>query len=94
MELDDFEWNIMLSVLCLLLTLGVCYHLKKARLYLDCVCVTETKWDKRQRLEKRSLCEHNVLSPISNASLCLIAQWLLWFAFLLFRAALPPERKI
>lgn len=53
MELDDFEWNIMLSVLSVLLTFGICQHLKREHLYLKCVRgrVMEIKWRKDGRLK-------------------------------------------
>lgn len=49
MELDDFEWNIMLSVLSVLLTLGICQHLKKGHLYLEGVFVMEATWEIGER---------------------------------------------
>lgn len=43
MELDDFEWNIMLPVLSVLLTLGIFQHLEKGHLNVGGVCVMEIK---------------------------------------------------
>lgn len=34
MELNGFEWNIMVSILPVLLTLDICQYLKKGHLYL------------------------------------------------------------
>lgn len=52
MGLDDFEWNIMFSVLSVLLTPGICQHFKRGHLYFRvCLCNGSKVGKRRKRCE-------------------------------------------